>query len=573
MRSRVATAAIFAMLLLIIGVPFLVRPPASERAAVPADRTLIIVTPHVQQIAREFGAAFEAWHQRTYGQEVRVDWRGPIGTTELLKLLQTQYTAAIRRGDIKPDGTCEPGVVTYDLLFGGGSFDHGRVKSGVTVEVGIGADGKPTTVTVPMSAPAGFEQSRLDAWFGVNRVGNQPLYDPKQYWIGTALSAFGIVYNRGIYAKLGLPEPSEFADLCRPELAGWVALADPRQSGSISTTFDAILNNELWAIARSEGWSGALDTALADEARDKSRPWVRALWPEHGPSITAAWDRGWRMLREMCANTRYFTNSSTKPPIDVSQGEAAVGLAIDFYGRGQAQSVSLPGDDPRNSRVGYVDPRGATYIDADPASVLRGGPNPLLARRFIEFCLSDEGQALWEFPATGSPEGASNPRTADGVLIGPSQYMLRRMPVRRAMYEKYRDRFVDKELDPFQSASDTKPAGWRSAIGVMMGAFAIDVGDSQRRAWSALNRARAAAGRSEFPAPDLAEMERLFYAWPPHKLPEDAGATLAFSPENYPRIAASWRDAAFMTRCRIAYTEYFSGCYREVLEIAARHGL
>lgn len=557
MHSRAAVIAIFLMLGLIIGVPFIARPPASARQALPSDQTLIIITPHVQQISKEFGPAFEAWHERTHGQKVRIDWRGPIGTSELLKLLQAQYTAAIRHGDIKPDGSCEPGVMTYDLMFGGGSFDHGRVKAGVTVDMGPGPDGKPRTVTIPMSAPAGFTPEELDAWFGPNQIGTQYLYEPGQYWIGTALSAFGIVYNKDACASLGVPEPTQFSDLCRPEFAGWVALADPRQSGSISTTFDAILNNELWGIARAEQWNDQLDAAMQIEAKDRKQPWVKALWPEHGPAIQLAWDRGWRQLREMCANTRYFTNSSTKPPIDVSQGEAAVGLAIDFYGRSQAQSITLPGSDPQASRVGYVDPKGATYIDADPASILRGGPNPRLAKRFIEFCLSDEGQALWEFPPA-SQGHASTP----GEPSGPAQYALRRMPVCRRIYTTYRDRFIDKDLDPYGIASDTKPAGWRTAIGIMMGAFAIDVGEDQRHAWRAINNARSAGA-----SPALPEMERLFYAWPDHTMPD--GSVLAFTPQNLPAIAATWRDPAFLTRSRIAYAEFFRSNYRRIIDMGA----
>ncbi|GMV26254.1 MAG: hypothetical protein AMXMBFR58_22850 [Phycisphaerae bacterium] len=565
MSSRFGTPFILGALALILGVPFLLRPPASSREALPADQTLIIVTPHVQQIAKEFGPAFEAWHQKTYGTPARIDWRGPIGTSDLLKLLQAQYTTAVLAGDIKPDGSCEPGVMTFDLLFGGGSFDHGRVKEGVTVRVGADADGKPRSVTIPMSVPAGFDQATLDAWFGENRIGNQYLYDPQQYWVGSALSAFGIVYNKDCYRELGLDEPEQFQDLCRPELAGWVALADPRQSGSIATTFDAILNNELWAAARSEGWAGELDAALVAEAKDRKSPWVRALWDARGESIQASWDRGWRLLREMCANTRYFTGSSTKPPIDVSQGEAAVGLAIDFYGRGQAQFVLADGQDPATSRVGYVDPRGATYIDADPISVLRGGPNPTLARRFIEFCMTPEGQALWEFP----PRSMSSQDD-----MGPQRFSLRRMPIRRIMYEQYRERFVDKDLAPFEAASDTKPAGWRRALGVMMGAFAIDVGDAQRDAWRTLNNARAAAAAGRVDGAIVRKMEELFYAWPTHVMPD--GRELEFSPLNVSEITSSWgnrEDPTYLPRCRIAYTSFFRECYEKVIRLGEEANL
>lgn len=507
---------LLAIFLLIIGVPFAMRPADTSRGDRPGVPRLIIITPHVTQITNEFGRAFEEWHQRVYGSDVTVDWRGPLGTSEIIKLLQSQYNAAVRRGDIAPDGSCEVGTVDYDIMFGGGSFDHGRLKRGDGVTASVtNADGTQTLRNVPMSVPAGFEQSRLDEWYGENRIGSGQLYDPDQFWLGTALSGFGIVYNREIMAALGLPEPRSFEALANPRLQAMVALADPRQSGSITTAFDAILSNY-------------------------------------------GWEKGWRLLRETTANARYFTNSSTKPPIDISHGEGAIGLAIDFYGRGQAQAIALPGQRPEDVRVGYVDPEGTASIDADPVSILRGGPSPEIARRFVEFTLSLEGQALWNFRrrGPGSP-------VVDGVTLGPRQYELRRMPIRRVLYEKYADAMVDK-VEPYRIASSVRPAGWRDAIGVMMGAFAIDNAMQQRAAWRALVEARA---DSNFPPSVLREMEAAFYAWPRTTLAD--GSLVEFTPENFRAIRESWRGAGRQRRAEIAYGTFFREQYDRVLRLYA----
>jgi ABC-type Fe3+ transport system substrate-binding protein len=505
-------------LLGVLGVPFLLRPSGDGRGADRDAPAIIVITPHVAQIRDEFARAFSEWHRREHGTPVRVDYRTPGGTSEIVRQLQAQYNAAIRAGDIAPDGSCAPGVIPVDLMFGGGSFDHGRLKAGDGVSVpATDKDGKPATGNLPMSVPAGFTQDRLDAWFGENTIGAQTLYDPDQHWLGVALSSFGIVYNREVYAGLGLPEPTRFADLTDPGLAGWIGLADPRQSGSVTTALDSILSRE-------------------------------------------GWDRGWRILRELSANTRYFTNSATKPPVDVSAGEVAAGLAIDFYGRGQAQALLRPGDDPESSRVGYVDPKGETYIDADPVSILRGGPNPELARRFVEFCLTEEAQALWQFRSMADPLSKNNPAGPSGRPMGPEVYELRRLPIRRIMYEKHAAHLMDR-VNPFELASDAKPAGWRSAIGVMMGAFGIDSADEQREAWAALTRARAAPG---FPAETLAEMERLFYAWP---TTEVDGNELEFTPENYRAIRGAWRDPARQAELVAAYTRFFRRAYGDVVRL------
>jgi iron(III) transport system substrate-binding protein len=507
-----ARAAIVIAFVIVLGIPFAVRPPAG------AGRTgadvLIVVTPHVQQIRYEFGAGFDRWYAAKTGRRAWIDWRTPGGGSEIVRQLEAQYSAAARSGLIASDGSCEPGAIGADVVFGGGTYDHGRLKSGVRVTVS-GPDGKPMAARIPISVPAEFSVRQLDEWFGENRIGAQPLYDPDRYWLGTALSSFGIVYNRDVLGRLGLPEPRGFEDLADPRYAGWLSMADPRQSASVTTTFDSILNRYGWA-------------------------------------------EGWRILRSMGANARSWTNSSTKPPIDVSQGEAAAGLAIDFYGRSQAESVG-------DGRVGYVEPAGAVYVDADPVSILRGAPHPRLALLFVEFCLSEEGQALWQFAPQGirsETPGAGAPSSAS---LGPERYALRRLPVRRVMYDRYMSRFTDR-VNPFLVASSTPARGWRSLVGPMMGASAIDTADEQRRAWAAIQRA---AAKVRHPTVEVDVMRRLFFSWPTTSLAD--GRTLEFNPENVGAVREAWSDPAAAARLRVEYVKYFRGTYDQVTAMAERY--
>lgn len=464
MVGRIVIAVLLA---LILGVPFALT-YGRDRETAPANaERLIIITPHVPQIRAEFGRAFSEWHLREHGTPAVVDFRTPGGTSEIRKQLEAMFSSAVKnlveRGLLDPnlpdDALLPHGSIEYDLFFGGGSFDHGQTASPMSIAART-PDGRDVTVRIRQSAPAGFTQAELDAIFGENRIGPQQLYDPAQRWIGTALSSFGIVFNREVLARLGLPEPTGFDSLTDPRLIGWVALADPRQSGSVTTTFDSILGNQ-------------------------------------------GWEQGWRTLRGMCGTTRYFTNSSTKPPIDVSMGEAAAGLAIDFYGRGQAQVIAETGG---GDRVGYTDPAGSVYVDADPISLLNGAPNPELARRFIRFTLTDEAQALWQFRA-GDP---TNPSDPGGQPMGPREHELRRMPVRRAMFERYFEHFVD-QVNPFEIVSDIQNPGWRTGVQVMMGAFGVDLADECRAAYAALDRARRS---DRFSAAELRDLEDRFYAFP-----------------------------------------------------------
>ena len=79
-----------------------------------------------------------------------------------------------------------------------------------------------------------------------------------------------------------------------------------------------------------------------------------------------------------------------QPPNDVGNGEAAAGVAIDFYGRtfeheiGSAGSDSSPPAPPPPSRL-------TAWL------ILYGvkGDRQVLARRFVQFLLTPRGQLLW----------------------------------------------------------------------------------------------------------------------------------------------------------------------------------
>jgi len=521
-----AKFSVIAALVVILGVPFLFRPDDAGRAPGADEARLVVITPHIEHLRIEFARAFSEWHDLKYGEPVWVDFRQPGGTSEIRKQLVAQYDAAYSRGDIAPDGSCEPGTMPYDILFGGGSYEHNQMKQGVAIELPSGREGR-----LPISVPMDYPQAQLDNWFGENRIGASPLYDPDQYWLGTALSSFGIVYNRDVLARLGVEPPRDWESLTDPAYAGWLALADPRQSGSVATTFESILNNY-------------------------------------------GWERGWRVLRAMSANAQYFSNTSAKAPIDVSNGEAAAGVAIDFYGRFQSQALREPGGGPETSRVGYVDPEGLVFVDPDPVSILRGGPHPEMARRFVEYLLTEQGQSVWQLPAKGD--------IAPAEALGPRTHELRRMPVRRVMYQRYFERFIDK-VNPFEIASEARSLGWRSMISPMMGAFGIDLHMECRHAWDAMHAVIDAAEAGELdgatlrarsfdsPAALIAHAESIFYAMPVHRF-ED-GREVIFSEATYDEVRNDWRDPKRASELKIAYTRFFRANYERLVELANELGV
>jgi iron(III) transport system substrate-binding protein len=525
--SRLILASILAIL---IGVPVLIAPPRQVAPSGDAS-TLVIFTPHHESIRQEFKRAFEAWHLRTYGTSATLAWATPGGTSEIRKMLEAAYIGALRRG-------AEPGGQA-DLLFGGGSYEFTQLSR--TLEASIGDAKSTTTVLAPLVLD---EATLAEAYGGRTLIGDTPLYDPKGMWYGAALSGFGIVYNRDLLSELGVPEPTRWADLCDARLVGWVALVNPAQSGSVTTAYEAILQRR-------------------------------------------GWTEGWRILRRMAANARTFSASAPKAPTDVSLGEAAAGICIDFYGRYQSQAMIDAGDLRADGkpRVGYIDPPGETVIDPDPVAMLRGAPNPELAERFIRFVLSVEGQALWNFEARVHRD------EADGALsddLGPERYELRRMPIRPSLYADHFDRLIDR-VDPYTVATAVERPNryFRSFLPPTFVAMAIENRSLIREAWLAI------IGHPAYPKgtgvgivtaedvndPTLKAMLEAFDAMP--LIPGPDGESIALGDEaNLERLRDGWLrggwkdaglwppDAARTEVMRATMTRFFREQYERVLELA-----
>jgi len=338
MNEQLPRIVIIVLLLLVVLVPLLLRDATGEAMEFdqPPEGTLLIMSPHNEQIRFEFTRAFNRRRQQQGKPPVNIDWRSSGGTSDLRKQTLAQFESLARRG-------AEDSGIGIDLFFGGGDYEHNQLARGIT----ISRDGEDVRIsaTVPIQLP----ENLLNDAFPEPFIGSERLYHPEGYWYGTALSSFGIVYNLDVLDMLALEEPTTWADLADPGYRNWLALADPAHSGSIAVTLETILRR-------------------------------------------LGWEEGWAVLRRLHANARYFSSSATKVPVDVSAGEAAAGLCIDFFGRFQAGAVANPDG---SSRIGYVDPAYMTAITADPISLLRGAPNEALAMAFIEWSLSRESQRFW----------------------------------------------------------------------------------------------------------------------------------------------------------------------------------
>ena len=376
-------------------------------------------------------------------------------------------------------------------------------------------------------------------------------------YFSTCAGTFGICYNHDRLRDLGITEPpAQWTDLADARYFRTLGLADPTKSGSIAKAFELIIHQQCHQAVIAAGYReaeiGDFEAAIRDARLPPGQlpPEVPARYQQ---AVEEGWQAGIQLVQRLGANARYFTDSASKVPIDVSAGQASAGLCIDFYGRFQAQNAKAP--DGRE-RMAFVTPLGGTGASGDPISLLRGAPHREIAARFIEFVLSEDGQRLWAY--------------RPGTPGGPVKYALRRLPVRRDFYPsphpafqtaharhaaQATDNLTDPHINPYAVAQQfTYYPRWTtqhfSILRDLVRAMCIDSESELKSAWSAL----IAAGGPDRHPDLLARLAEL----PQHPAPVTWTSALGYSRAH---------DRLDYLR---AWTEEYRARYRAVAQEAAR---
>lgn len=171
------------------------------------------------------------------------------------------------------------------------------------------------------------------------RVQGFPVDDPDGLFRGFSISGYGLSWNKGRLQALGLNPPTSVAQLTDPAWRGLIAMSAPSRSGTTHLMVETILQRY-------------------------------------------GWERGWSIWLQIAANLANVAARSFSVVSGVAQGRYAIGLSIDFLGRGGA-----------DSGVGFLYPEENVFLPASIA-LLQSGRNPAGARRFAQFVLSAAGQRL-----------------------------------------------------------------------------------------------------------------------------------------------------------------------------------
>jgi ABC-type Fe3+ transport system substrate-binding protein len=380
----------------------------------PARPRLVLISPHRDELREEVALAFQSWISVRAGSLTGQGVDVAQGVDIVWQDIGGGTSQITKYLESNPGGT---GI---DVLFGGGTEPHLRLAGKGLLE----------KIELPEALLARIPP----------KLNGIPLRDPEGRWYGPMLSSFGILYNRRVLDRIGQTPPGSkdsggnfegdsvgWAYLGRPGLRGWVGAGDPRVTGSLHMVYELILQS-------------------------------------HG------WDEGFRLLLRLGANTHRFIRDSGSLTREILDGEAAAAGNLD------ANALGAVCRDPEG--MGYYLPAGETIINPDAISVLKGAPNPAIAKAFVEFTLSDEGQKLFLL-RSGEPGG-------------PKRYAVGRMSVVPELYKRYppEQRAVGSAnpfvaVDTFTYDSRLGNSRW-DALNDLFGAVIMDAHRDLSAAWAAV---------------------------------------------------------------------------------------
>lgn len=176
-------------------------------------------------------------------------------------------------------------------------------------------------------------------------IAGTALADPGEHYTASEVAGFGFAVDPAWFASQGMALPRDWPDLADPRLAGRIALPIPSRVGFAPPMVEIVL----------QAWG---------------------------------WDDGWALWSAIAGNAVPVERASTFVSDLVADGRQALGLSIDFF-----VNAAIANGKP----LQFIYP---AHTGLNPAhiAITRSAPNPEGARRFVDFVLSAQGQALLRHP-------------------------------------------------------------------------------------------------------------------------------------------------------------------------------
>jgi iron(III) transport system substrate-binding protein len=216
-------------------------------------------------------------------------------------------------------------------------------------------------------------QGMLQAYSGADVSGlPKGQYDPDMMYFGTKLITTGIMWN----SKSGLPKPTSWNDLLKPEAKGQVVMPSPLYSGA------AVI---------------------------------------HVGTIAAQPEFGWTYWEKLAKNGAVAAQGNGNVNDAVSRGDKAYGIIIEYMALGQKA---------KGSPVDFIFPTEGVTVINQPVGIMKGAKNVAAARKFVDFQLSKDAQQQGVeqayFPllkGVAPPAGYPDPSTLKVIAADPLKLM------------------------------------------------------------------------------------------------------------------------------------------------------
>jgi iron(III) transport system substrate-binding protein len=195
-------------------------------------------------------------------------------------------------------------------------------------------------------------------------------HDPDWHWVGYYFGAIGFGSNADFLKKAGVPAPTSWDDLLKPAYKGQIAIAFPYTSGTSYTV---------------------LATLVQMMGEDKALEYWRKLHP----------------------SIHHYDKSGSAPVTQAGLGEVGVAVSFshDIIAKGSAKGYPIT----------MTFPTEGTGYEIGAMSLVKGGPEPEVAKKFIDWALSVRAQNLMQqwfrIPLNPKAEVAKGAVRADQVKL------------------------------------------------------------------------------------------------------------------------------------------------------------
>ncbi len=214
---------------------------------------------------------------------------------------------------------------------------------------------------VAASSMALFEQQgMLEPYAPLNLDAVMPQYRDKKNppaWVGMDVFGAVVCFNTVEARKKGIPVPTTWKDLLKPEYKGQVVMPNPASSGT-----------------------GYFDVAA----------WLQ-LWGDD-----AGQGGGWRYMDALHQNIAQYTHSGSKPCNMAAAGEYVAGISFEY--RGYTNKA-------KGAPIELVFPKEGLGWDLEAFGIYKGTPKMAAAKKLADWATSKDAMMLYgkNFAVTAQP--------------------------------------------------------------------------------------------------------------------------------------------------------------------------